>query len=314
MTFSIVASMGNACGVAVASKFLAVGSVVPAARTGVGAVATQAFARVSTKQDALKLLALGLDAEAAVERVTSADDLRAQRQLGVVGPHSQASYTGSECIDWAGGRSGADDTGRYAIQGNILVGEQVVAEAERAWREHAGMPLPRRLLAALLAGDAAGGDRRGRQGAALLVVEEGTGYDGCGILVDLRVDDHSQAPTELARLLELNELYFGSAEDVRRLEGGSPTRSARAWPGWGTVRATCRRPWPSGRESRTTRCACPPTGSTPGFSLPCATPRVRMTRAGRDRGRWHSAPARPGCASAACGGCSGRGSAPCGAR
>ncbi len=220
MTFSIVASMGNACGVAVASKFLAVGSVVPAARTGVGAVATQAFARVSSKQDALKLLALGLDAEAAVERVTSADDLRAQRQLGVVGPHSQASYTGSECIDWAGGRSGADDTGRYAIQGNILVGEQVVAEAERAWREHAGMPLPRRLLAALLAGDAAGGDRRGRQGAALLVVEEGTGYDGCGILVDLRVDDHSQAPTELARLLELNELYFGSAEDVRRLEGG----------------------------------------------------------------------------------------------
>jgi uncharacterized Ntn-hydrolase superfamily protein len=133
---------------------------------------------------------------------------------------SQATYTGSDCLDWAGGRAGSDEGGgRYAIQGNILVGEQVVADMERAWFESAGSPLERRLVAALLAGDAAGGDSRGRQSAALLVVAPGDGYDGSGVRVDLRIDDHTVAPQELARLLELSELYFGSAEDVQPLTG-----------------------------------------------------------------------------------------------
>ncbi|MEO7236036.1 MAG: DUF1028 domain-containing protein, partial [Lapillicoccus sp.] len=214
-------------GVAVASKFLAVGSVVPAARLAtdgdearlVGAVATQAMAKWSYRADALDLLAAGVDAAAAVAAVTAADEGREHRQLGVVSVGSQATYTGSECMAWAGGRSGADASGRYAIQGNILVGEQVVADMERAWLDSAGMPFARRLLAALLAGDAAGGDARGRQGAALYVVAPGAGYDGNGVLVDLRVDDHPDASQALARLLDLNDLYFGSAQDVQPLTG-----------------------------------------------------------------------------------------------
>ena len=227
MTFSIVATDGTAAGVAVASKFLAVGSVVPEARLGsdgdrsfvIGAAATQASAKWSYKIDAVALLEQGRDAAYAVQQVTAADTEREHRQLGVVGADSQATYTGRDCLDWAGGRSGADDSGRYAIQGNILVGEQVVAEMERAWLERAGQPLERRLVAALLAGDAAGGNARGRQSAALLVVAAGEGYDDSGVRADLRVDDHPQAPQELARLLDLSDLYFGTAEDVRPLTG-----------------------------------------------------------------------------------------------
>ena len=151
--------------------------------------------------------------------MTAADPEREHRQLGVVGVDSQATYTGRDCLDWAGGRSGADDTGRYAIQGNILVGEQVVAEMERAWLEGAGMPFEHRLVAALLAGDAAGGDARGRQSAALVVVAAGEGYDASGVRADLRIDDHPQAPQELARLLDLSDLYFGAPQDVEPLDG-----------------------------------------------------------------------------------------------
>jgi uncharacterized Ntn-hydrolase superfamily protein len=227
MTFSIVATDGTAAGVAVASKFLAVGSVVPAVRLTdhgsparlVGAVASQAMANWSYRDDALDHLEAGRDATYAVEQVTAADEGRAHRQLGVVGRDSQATYTGTDCTSWAGGRSGADDSGRYAIQGNILVGEQVVADMERAWLDTSGQPLERRLLAALLAGDAAGGDSRGRQGAALIVVAPGEGYNGSGLRVDLRVDDHRDAPRELARLLDLNDLYFGGPEDVQPLTG-----------------------------------------------------------------------------------------------
>ncbi len=219
MTFSIAARMGDAYGVAVASKFIAVGSVVPGVRTDVGAVATQAMAKVSYRADVLDLLAEGVDADTAVARVTYADEGRAHRQLGVVAATSQATFTGSECNAWAGGRAGADGSGRYAIQGNILTGEEVVLAMEQAWLERPGMPLPRRLLAALLAGDAAGGDSRGRQGAAMVVVSPGTGYDESGVLVDLRVDDHPAAPTELARLLDLNDLYFGEPQDVQSLTG-----------------------------------------------------------------------------------------------
>ena len=225
MTFSIVATDGTAAGVAVASKFLAVGSVVPEARLDgdgavlVGAAATQASAKWSYKGDALRLLGKGRDAIAAVEEVTAADPGREERQLGVVGVDSQATYTGRDCLSWAGGRSGADDSGRYAIQGNILVGEQVVADMERAWLHSAGQPFERRLVAALLAGDVAGGDARGRQSAALLVVAAGEGYDRSGVRADLRVDDHPQAPQELARLLDLSDLYFGGPQDVQPLTG-----------------------------------------------------------------------------------------------
>ena len=145
MTFSIVATDGTAAGVAVASKFLAVGSVVPEVRLGadgrlvVGAAATQATAKWSYKIDAVRLLGEGHDAAFAVDQVTAADAEREHRQLGVVGVDSQATYTGAQCLDWAGGRSGADAGGRYAIQGNILVGEQVVAEMERAWLDTRGV-------------------------------------------------------------------------------------------------------------------------------------------------------------------------------
>ena len=220
MTFSIVAGAGTAYGVAVASKFLAVGSVVPAALPGVGAVATQSFAKVSYKADSLSLLKAGASADDVVARITAADPLRETRQVGVVGAQSAATFTGAECNAWAGGVTGGDATdGWYAAQGNILVGPEVVAEMERAWLASSGMPLARRLLAALLAGDAAGGDSRGRQGAALYVVEDGGGYDACGVVVDLRVDDHPRAAEELARLLDLNDLYFGPPEDVQPLEG-----------------------------------------------------------------------------------------------
>jgi uncharacterized Ntn-hydrolase superfamily protein len=219
VTFSIVARVGDAYGVAVASKFPFVGSVVPAARLGVGAVATQAMARVAYRDVALEALAAGADAEQAVRACTEPDGDRDHRQLGVVGPTTQATWTGSSCLPWAGGVTGRGDDGGYAIQGNILVGPQVVEAMERAWLDSAGEPLTDRLVAALLAGDAAGGDARGRQGAALYAVAPGAGYDGYGVLADVRVDDHPEAPTELARLVGLNDLLFGSPDDIRPLEG-----------------------------------------------------------------------------------------------
>ena len=219
MTFSIAGQVGDAFGVAVASKFPFVGAVVPQARLGVGAVATQAMARVSYRATALDALAGGADAEAAVAACTGPDEGREHRQLGIVGVDSQATYTGAECMDWAGGVSGRETTGGYAIQGNILTGRDVVEAMERAWLASAGGSLSDRLLAALLAGDEAGGDSRGRQGAALYAVSPGAGYDGCGVLADLRVDDHPHAPQELARLLVINDLLFGTAEEVLPLTG-----------------------------------------------------------------------------------------------
>jgi uncharacterized Ntn-hydrolase superfamily protein len=220
MTFSIVAGQGTAYGVAVASKFLAVGAIVPAAAPGVGAVATQSFAKVSYKADSLALLRAGADATDALTRLTAADELRETRQVGIVGAQSAATFTGTECLPWAGGVSGGDDAGgRFAIQGNVLVGPEVVAAMHAAWEHTTGMPLARRLLAALRAGDDAGGDRRGRQGAALYVVDVGAGYDECGVVVDLRVDDSPTAAHDIARLLDLNDLYFGGPEDLSPLEG-----------------------------------------------------------------------------------------------
>lgn len=209
MTFSIAARHDDAYGVAVASKFLAVGAAVPAARAGVGAVATQAYANLAYREAGLQLLQSGGSAQQVVDDLTAADDGRDHRQVGVVGPDGGASFTGAACHDWAGGRAGAD----YAVQGNILVGEPVVEALERTWQESADLPLGRRLLAALLAGDQAGGDRRGRQSAALLVVRPGAGYGGDDTELDLRVDDHEDPVAELGRLLDLHDLYFGTPDE-----------------------------------------------------------------------------------------------------
>jgi len=246
MTFSIVGQVDDGFGVAVASKFPFVGAVVPGARLGVGAVATQAMARVAYRETALAALSSGADAAESVEVCRRPDDEREHRQLGVVGVDSQATSTGKSCMDWAGGVCGRDASGGYAIQGNILVGPQVVEAMEQAWHASLGGSLTDRLLAALLAGDAAGGDARGRQGAALYAVRPGAGYDQCGVLADVRVDDHPDAPRELARLLRLNDLMFGAAEDVQPLVGaladevssrlaslgyggGSPAAALEAW-------------------------------------------------------------------------------------
>jgi uncharacterized Ntn-hydrolase superfamily protein len=202
MTFSIVAADPAAgdWGVAVASKFPCVGAVVPWAKAGVGAVATQSWANTSFGPEGLALMASGLPGEEALARLLEEDDGREDRQVGVVDTvGGVATFTGSKCMDWAGGVTGRG----FAAQGNILVGEQVVADMSRGFAGTEG-DLCDRLLAALLAGDRAGGDRRGRQSAALLVVREGGGYEGRNDRhIDLRVDDHPEAPRELARVFDV---------------------------------------------------------------------------------------------------------------
>ena len=202
MTFSIVAADPAAgdWGVAVASRFPCVGAVVPWARARVGAVATQAWANTSFGPEGLTLLADGVAAGEAVRRLLDADDGREDRQLGLVDARGMAAtFTGERCMPWAGGVAGEG----FAVQGNILIGEEVVREAAAAFTAADG-DLCDRLLAALLAGDRAGGDRRGRQSAALLVVREGGGYEGRNDrYIDLRVDDHPEAPRELARVFEV---------------------------------------------------------------------------------------------------------------
>jgi uncharacterized Ntn-hydrolase superfamily protein len=196
-------------GVATQSKFLAVGSVVPWAEPQVGAIATQAYANPRYGRDGLELLREGLAATEVVERLTDADDDRAHRQLGIVDAKGgSATFTGSECMDWAGGLAGPC----FAAQGNILVGEETVAALASTFAATAGRPLAERLLECLAAAQAAGGDRRGQQSAALLVVERDGGYAGLSdLLVDLRVDDHAQPVTELARLHGLHALLFGKS-------------------------------------------------------------------------------------------------------
>ena len=199
MTFSIVAldAATGDLGVAVASKFPCVGAVVPWARAGVGAVATQSWANTDFGPDGLRLMSGGLPADAALDAVLEPDADREERQVGFVDANGgAASFTGANCMDWAGGRTGDG----FAVQGNILAGADVVAALAETYARTQG-DLCDRLLAALLAGDAAGGDRRGKQSAALLVVREAGGYEGRNDrYIDLRVDDHPDAPTELARL------------------------------------------------------------------------------------------------------------------
>ena len=219
MTFSIVAYDGQASpspewGVAVASKFLAVGSCVSWARAGVGAVATQALANVTYGPDGLKLLEEGSDADSVVATLTERDEGREHRQLGVVdGRGKAATFTGESCFEWAGGRVGDG----FSCQGNILTDSGVVAAMADAFQSTGG-ELAARLLAALEAGDAAGGDSRGRQSAALLVVREGGGYDGGNdVAVDLRVDDHPLPIPELRRIFGVHRMLMPRPEDLEFL-------------------------------------------------------------------------------------------------
>jgi uncharacterized Ntn-hydrolase superfamily protein len=194
-------------GVATQSKFLAVGSVVPWAEPGAGAVATQAYANPRYGPEGLALLRGGASADEVVEQLTGADDGREHRQLGVVDARGgSATFTGGACFEWAGGQTGPC----FAAQGNILVGPETVAALATTFEATAGRPLAERLLEALAAAQAAGGDRRGQQSAALLVVERDGGYASLSdVLIDLRVDDHEQPVAELARLHASHELLFG---------------------------------------------------------------------------------------------------------
>jgi uncharacterized Ntn-hydrolase superfamily protein len=248
-TYSIAACDLDAgqWGVATQSKFLAVGSVVPWAEPGVGAVATQAYANPRYGPEGLALLRDGLSAQETVDRLTADDDGRDHRQIGVVdGRGGSASFTGGECMDWAGGLTGPC----FAAQGNILVGEETVAALATSFTATAGRPLAERLIECLAAAQTAGGDRRGQQSAALLVVERDGGYAGMSdVLVDLRVDDHETPITELVRLYDIHSLLFGKtpsdewiavddtlhAEIVERLASlgydGGLDRALNAWAG-----------------------------------------------------------------------------------
>ena len=202
--------------VAVQSKFLAVGCVVPWAEPLVGAIATQSWANPHYGPDGLALLREGLPADEVVARLTDADDDRGRRQLGIVdGQGCSATYTGAECNDWAGGRLGAG----YAAQGNILVSAETVDALAGTFEAAAGRPLVERLLDSLDAAQAAGGDRRGQQSAAILVVGPEQGYAGLSdVFVDLRVDDHERPLEELRRLFGIHQELFGQTPRSQWIE------------------------------------------------------------------------------------------------
>ncbi|HTT73306.1 MAG TPA: DUF1028 domain-containing protein [Thermoplasmata archaeon] len=215
-TFSIVACDRDAglWGVAVQSRFISVGAVVPFARAGVGAIATQAAANVRYGTDGLRLLAEGASASDAVRTLTEADPARDERQLGIVDARGGAdAYTGAKCLDWAGHRVGDG----YCCQGNILFGPEVVRAMARTYEATPG-DLVDRLLAALVAGQREGGDRRGMQSAALLVVRRDGGYGGGNDRwIDVRVDDHPAPIEELKRIFKLYDLTMLTREDPATL-------------------------------------------------------------------------------------------------
>lgn len=206
-TFSIVAydAQEQAWGVAVASKFPAVGATVPFAKAGVGAVATQAYARMSYGPDGLDLLAQGKSASETLAILLENDDMRENRQIGVVDANGHAAaHTGTNCHSWAGHKTGDG----YCVQGNILVGENVLESMSKAFVTAQG-ELADRLMVALRAGDTAGGDKRGKQSAAIHVVRPNGGYGGdTDRYLDLRVDDHSDPVKRLAELVDMHHLYF----------------------------------------------------------------------------------------------------------
>jgi uncharacterized Ntn-hydrolase superfamily protein len=213
MTYSIVAWDPDVpqWGVAVQSKFLAVGSVVSSAAAGVGAVATQAWANPQYGPDGLALLREGLSAAEVVERLIAADAGRDERQVGIVDANGgSAAHTGANCHDWAGHRTGEG----YTAQGNILVSRATVDALAETFEAGPGQSLARRLIDCLAAAQVAGGDKRGQQSAALLVVQEGAGYAGLtDVIVDLRVDDHERPIEELRRLHGLHDRLFGVTPD-----------------------------------------------------------------------------------------------------
>ena len=252
MTFSIAAAdpEANEVGVAVESKFLACAAVVSWARGGVGAVATQAFAEVTYGRRGLDLLERGLEPEQVIAELTGPDDLRAQRQVGVVAADGRAaSYTGAECIDVAASVTGSN----FACQGNILASDRVVPAMAESFEGTAGMPLAERMIEALRAGQREGGDKRGQEGAGLYVAKPGGGYGGNhDRYIDLRVDHHDEPIEELARLLELHHLYFQRSDEseilqadaaledeirthlrtLGRLDGDDPWRALRDYMDW----------------------------------------------------------------------------------
>lgn len=220
MTFSIVGydPKEKEWGIAVQSKFLGVGAVVPFAKAGIGAVATQSYANTSYGPRALQLMEEGKTAEEALEIITKDDPEKELRQVGLLDSMGNpATFTGEGCYDWAGGMTGS----HFAAQGNILVDEKTVEAMGQTFISTDGT-LAERLLAALNAGQAAGGDSRGQQSAALLVVKEAGGYGGFNDrYIDLRVDDHAEPITELIRIYHLQQLYFApsKAERVAAIEG-----------------------------------------------------------------------------------------------
>lgn len=227
-TFSIVARdpQTGMLGVAVASKFLAVGSIVPWAKAGVGAIATQSWANTGFGPDGLALLEAGKSAQETLDALLKDDENREWRQVGIVDRNGQAAaFTGKHCHDYAWHHVGEG----FAVQGNLLTGIEVLESMQIAF-QYARGDLADRLLAALIAGDEAGGDKRGRQGAALYVVQEQGSYDGhIDRYVDLRVDDHPSPAYELKRLLGLHRLYLGETDPnmLRPLAGEILEETAR---------------------------------------------------------------------------------------
>jgi uncharacterized Ntn-hydrolase superfamily protein len=220
-TFSIVGAdvARGELGIAVASKFLACGAVVPWASAGAGAVATQSYSNTAYGPDGIRMMHDGLSAEQTLARLLADDSDRALRQVGIVDARGgSAAHTGSSCHGWAGHVTGPG----FAAQGNILVGEDTVQAMAAAFRSSTG-PLSDRLVGALARGEAAGGDRRGRQASAVYVVKAHGGYGGKNdVLVDLRVDDHPDPVAELRRLLDLQHLYFGSGPETEKLAIAGP--------------------------------------------------------------------------------------------
>jgi uncharacterized Ntn-hydrolase superfamily protein len=206
-TFSIVGydSQTKEWGIAVQSRFLAVGSVVPWAKAGVGAIATQSYANTSFGPRGLELLAQGKSAQEVLDILVESDHERDKRQVGIVDSQGNAAnFTGESCFHWAGGITGQ----YFTAQGNILVGEETVQAMADTFTKTAGS-LAVRMLKALEAGQAAGGDSRGQQSAALLVVQDGAGYGGFNdVKIDLRVDDHQEPITELKRIYQVHQTLF----------------------------------------------------------------------------------------------------------
>ncbi|HAV64437.1 MAG TPA: fimbrial assembly protein FimA [Verrucomicrobiales bacterium] len=243
-TFSIVAAdlATGDLGIAVASKFLACGAVVPWASAGAGAVATQSFANTAYGPDGIRLMRDGLSARDALAKLLEQDADRDLRQVGLVDARGgAAAHTGPGCHAWAGHLVGEG----FACQGNILVGQETVDTMAAAFRGAKG-ELSSRLVAALAAGERAGGDKRGKQASALYVVRPKGGYGGMNdVLVDLRVDDHADPVKELSRLLDLNNLYFGTSPDIDKLpiEGDVLADLRRVMASKGFYRGNASGPW-----------------------------------------------------------------------